>query len=96
MVIEATLPAAERQQVGILDKCLLQPPAEAVGIKTGFLCLDNDIKVNRPQPGRSNRALVLSQKVDSVQNGSPCIRNCSQTGRASRCWSGCYFEVNEG
>src|SRR4051794_32364505 len=24
------------------------------------------------------------------------FRVCSQTGRASRCWSGCYFEVNEG
>jgi hypothetical protein len=33
MVIEAALPAAERQQVGILDKRLLQPLAEAVGIK---------------------------------------------------------------
>jgi len=52
MVIEATLPAAERQQVGILDKRFLQPPAEAVGIEAGLLCLDNDIKVNRP--GRSN------------------------------------------
>jgi hypothetical protein len=70
MVIEAALPAAERQQVGILDKRLLQPLAEAVGIKAGPPRLDNDIKVN--QPGRSNRALVLSQKVDSVQDGSPC------------------------
>jgi predicted ATPase len=24
------------------------------------------------------------------------LRVCSQTGRASRCWLGCYFEVNEG
>ena len=24
------------------------------------------------------------------------LRVCSQTGRASRCWPGCYFEVNEG
>jgi hypothetical protein len=72
MVIEATLLAAERQQVGILDKRLLQPLAEAVGIKAGPPRLDNDIKVNRPQPGRSDRALVLSQKVDSVQDGSPC------------------------
>ena len=35
MVIEAALPAAERQQVGILDKRLLQTLAEAVGIKAG-------------------------------------------------------------
>src|SRR3954454_211937 len=70
MVIEATVLAAERQQVGILDKGLLQPLAEAVGIKAGPPRLDNDIKVN--QPGRSDRALVLSQKVDSVQDGSPC------------------------
>ena len=35
MVIEAALPAAERQQVGILDKGLLQALAEAVGIKAG-------------------------------------------------------------
>ena len=47
MVIEAALPAAERQQVGILDKRLLQTLAEAVGIEAGLLCLDNDIKVNR-------------------------------------------------
>ena len=72
MVIEAALPAAERQQVGILDKRLLQPLAEAVGIKAGPPRLDNDIKVNRPQPGRSDRALVLGQKVDIVQDGSPC------------------------
>src|SRR5687767_11219134 len=72
MVIEATLPAAERQQVGILDKRLLQPVAEAVGIKAGPSRLDNDIKVNRPQPGWSNRALVLGQMVDSVQDESPC------------------------
>ncbi len=65
MVIEAALPAAERQQVGILDKRLLQTLAEAVGIKAGLLCLDNDIKVNRPRPGRSNRALVLGQKAAS-------------------------------
>ena len=24
------------------------------------------------------------------------MRICSQTGRAGRCWPGCYFEVNEG
>ena len=24
------------------------------------------------------------------------LRNCLQTERASRCWPGCYFEVNEG
>ena len=64
MVIEATVLAAERQQVRILDKRLLQPLAEAVGIKAGLLCLDNDVKINRPRPGRSNRALVLGQKVE--------------------------------
>ena len=55
MVIEAALPAAERQQVGILDKRLLQALAEAVGI-AGPPRLDNDIEVDRPRPGRSNRA----------------------------------------
>jgi hypothetical protein len=35
MDIEDALPAAERQQVGILDKRLLQTLAEAVGIKAG-------------------------------------------------------------
>jgi hypothetical protein len=35
MVIEAALPAAERQQVGILDKGLLQSLAEAFSIKAG-------------------------------------------------------------
>jgi len=69
MVIEAALPAAERQQVGILDKRLLQPLAEAVGIEAGLPCLDNDIKVDRPRPGQSNRVLVLGQMVDSVQDG---------------------------
>jgi hypothetical protein len=68
MVVESTLPAAERQQVGILDKRLLQTLAEAVGIKAGLLCLDHDVKINRSRPGRSNRALVLGQKVDSVQD----------------------------
>ena len=68
MVINATLPAAERQQVGILDKRLLQTLAEAVGIKAGPSRLDNDVKLDRP--GRSDRA--FSQKVDSVQDGSPC------------------------
>jgi filamentous hemagglutinin family protein len=24
------------------------------------------------------------------------VRSCSQTGRAGRCWPGCYFEVNRG
>ena len=43
MVSEAALPAAERQQVGILDKRLLQTLAEAVGIEAGLLCLDNNI-----------------------------------------------------
>jgi hypothetical protein len=71
MVIEATVLAAECQQVGILDKRLLQTLAEAVGIRAGPPRLDNDIKINRP--GRSNRALVLGQKVHSVQDGSPCI-----------------------
>jgi hypothetical protein len=28
--------------------------------------------------------------------GVTVLRTCSQTGRASRCWSGCYLEVNEG
>jgi hypothetical protein len=41
MVIEATLLAAERQQVGILNKGLLQPLAEAVGIKAGPSRLDS-------------------------------------------------------
>ena len=36
MVIEAALLAAERQQVGILDKRLLQTLAEAVGIEAGL------------------------------------------------------------
>ena len=45
MVVKAALPAAERQQVGILDKRLLQTLTEAVGIEAGLLCLDNDIKV---------------------------------------------------
>ncbi len=35
MVIEATVLAVERQQVGILDKRLLQPLAEAFSIKAG-------------------------------------------------------------
>jgi hypothetical protein len=48
MVIEATVLAAECQQVGILDKRLPQPLAEAVGIEAGPPRLDNDIKVNRP------------------------------------------------
>ena len=73
MVIEVALPAAERQQVGIMDKGFLQTLAEAVGIKAGPSRLDNDLKINRPRPGRSDRALVLSQMVDSVQNRSPCI-----------------------
>ena len=51
MVIEATLLAAERQQVGILDKRLLQTLAEAVGIKAGPPRLDNDVKVDRPRRG---------------------------------------------
>src|SRR3954452_23378479 len=70
---QAAQPAAERQQVGILDKRLLQTLAEAVGIEAGLLCLDNDIEVDRPRPGRSNQALVLGQMVDSVQDGSPCM-----------------------
>src|SRR4051794_21877903 len=28
--------------------------------------------------------------------GQMIIRSCSQTGRAGRCWPGCYFEVNRG
>ena len=51
MVIEATLPAAERQQVGILDKRLLQTLAEAVGIEAGPPRFDNDIKVNAGRVG---------------------------------------------
>src|SRR3954467_7422651 len=70
---QAALPTAERQQVGILDKRLLQPLAEAVGIEAGPPRLDNNIKVKRQRPGRSDRALVFGQMVDSVQNGSPCI-----------------------
>ena len=70
MVIEATVLPAERQQVGILNKRLLQTLAEAVGIKAGPPRLDNDVKVDQPRPGRSDRA--FSQKVDSVQDGSPC------------------------
>ena len=54
MVIEAALGAAESQQIGILDKRLLQPLAEAVSIEAGLPCLDNDIEVDRPRPGRSN------------------------------------------
>lgn len=46
MVIETGQPAAEHQQVGILDKRRLQTLAEAVGIEAGLLCLDNDIKVD--------------------------------------------------
>ena len=62
------------------------PPAdlrEAVGIKAGPPRLDNDSKVNRPQPGRSDRALVLSQKVDSVQDGSPCRSKKNTISRLS-------------
>ena len=28
--------------------------------------------------------------------GTHGLRNCSQRGRAGRCFPGCYFEVNEG
>ena len=42
-------------------------------VKAGPPRFDNDIKVNRPRPGRSNRALVLGQMVDSVQDESPCL-----------------------
>ena len=80
MVVEATLPAAERQQVGILDKRLLQTLAEAVGIEAGLLCLDNDVKVDRPRPGRSNRALVLGQMVDSVQDRRS-LYDCEQRSK---------------
>jgi hypothetical protein len=73
MVVEAALPAAERQQVGILDKRLLQTLAEAVDIEAGLLCLDSDIKVDRPRPGRSNRPLVLGQMGDSVRGESSCM-----------------------
>jgi hypothetical protein len=69
MVVEAPVLPAERQQVGILDKRLLQTLTEAVGIEAGPPDLDNNIKINRP--GRSDRALVFGQMVDSVQNGSP-------------------------
>src|SRR4051794_10854658 len=31
-----------------------------------------------------------------ARQAKAALRNCSQTGHASRCWSGCYFEVNEG
>jgi hypothetical protein len=51
MVIEAALPAAERQ-VGILDKRLLQPLAEAVGIKAGPPRLDNESEFARPLRAR--------------------------------------------
>jgi len=54
--------------VWVLDKRLLQTLTEAVGIEAGLLRLDNDIKVDRLRPGRSNRALVLGQMVDSVQD----------------------------
>jgi hypothetical protein len=50
----------------------LWPDAKPDGT-AGLLCLDNDIEVDRPWPGRSNRALVLGQMVDSVQDESPCL-----------------------
>ena len=74
MVIEATVLPAERQQVGILDKRLLQALAEAVGIKAGPSRLNNDIKVNRPQPGRSDRASVrrsISSKMEVLVSSNP-------------------------
>ena len=44
-----------------------------------------------------SRRVALPGSTRSRRCGtSDRLRVCSQTGRAGRCWSGCYFEVNEG
>ena len=54
-------------------------------------------------PVRAPHVVTDLEDVALLKGGSgeldktnPSLRVCSQTGRASRCWSGCYFEVNEG
>jgi maleylacetoacetate isomerase/maleylpyruvate isomerase len=45
---------------------------------------------------RFNVPLDPFPKIARIDAACAALRTCSQTGRASRCWSGCYFEVNEG
>jgi hypothetical protein len=41
-------------------------------------------------------ALTLPWSTGPVEGQINRLRICSQTGRAGRCFPGCYFEVNEG
>ena len=58
-------------------------------------------------PGGGTALLYAARALDGLQPANDdqrlgieivrrALRNCLQTGRASRCWPGCYFEVNEG
>jgi hypothetical protein len=67
MVIEAALPAAERQQVGILDKRLLQTLAEAFSIKAGPPRFDTKRWLDAMTTSfHFNRRLVPLHRADAI------------------------------
>jgi hypothetical protein len=75
-------------------------PGGHLGIETQRQWSDSAVFRTTPQ----SREHSVRCPQSAFHGGSPSsstvtrhpFRNCWQTGRASRCWSGCYFEVNEG
>jgi hypothetical protein len=53
---------------------------------------------HRQHKGLNNRAEKLPPANPPTRTPDEAVQVsvCSQTGRAGRCWPGCYFEVNEG
>src|SRR3954466_1252261 len=53
-------------------------------------------RTNFPSCAETIRSAACADEPSAKPSMNSTLRNCSQTGHASRCWSGCYFEVNEG
>jgi len=83
-----------------LSACLYKDPRRHTSRPATRHRHHDDVEVNVPLTipsyKRSRYPCAPKPCIGTCCRAFFLLRVCSQTGRAGRCWSGCYFEVNGG
>src|SRR4051812_20571162 len=64
--------------------------------RSGLIALLHRLGLEHRKPQAVSRKLDPAKQQAFIDAYETLLRVCSQTGRASRCWPGCYFEENGG